>query len=87
MTDRQKFTHDEIARRLQEFGRSDDLLLTPARMLEHSGNWVAASGGNVVAVGKDLTDVTSRLRIARIPLATVALRFIEEGGQAAAWPR
>jgi hypothetical protein len=73
-----------LAEALREFSVSDDLLLSPSRMVQHSDNWVAALGGSVVAVSPDLGSLVDQLNRESIPLCRVAIRFIEKGGMAAA---
>jgi hypothetical protein len=75
---------DDMSRALHEFAKSDRLLLTPARMHDYSGKWVAAHEGKVVAVAADLNTVTDLLLADHIPIAMVAIRFIKEDGMASA---
>jgi hypothetical protein len=76
-------TFDEISRSLQEFAVSDKMLRSPHLMRPYTGKWVAAYQGKVIVVSDDLVAVQSRLRVDKIPLATVAIRFIEKDGIAA----
>jgi hypothetical protein len=77
-------TPGEIERAIEEFARSDDLLLSPDRMREYAGKWVAAFEGDIVAAEADLDSVLVRLRDRSIPLGMTAIRFIEQDGMAAA---
>jgi len=80
----QRRTFDEISRSLQEFAQSDDMLLTPDLMRRYSGNWVAVYQGRVLAVSKELNAIREQLDREGVTSSTVAIRFIGEGGMAAA---
>jgi hypothetical protein len=77
-------TFDEISRSLDEFALSDDMLLDPRIMRQHSGNWVAVHRGKVIAVAPTLEAIRTQLHLEAVPLATVAIRFIGKAGMAAA---
>jgi hypothetical protein len=77
-------TAAQIADSLREFRESDQFLLSRSEMARYSGNWVAAYQGRVIAAASDLAAVRSQLNNDKIPLSTVAIRFIEEGGRASA---
>jgi hypothetical protein len=73
----------EIAESLRDFAASDELLLNQAEMRRHGNNWVAACGAKVVAVAATLPAIRDQLQRDRIPMARVAIRFIEKDGAAA----
>jgi hypothetical protein len=75
-------TATQIADPLREFRESDRLLLSRPDMARYAGHWVAAYQGRVVAFAPELASLRARLSDDRIPLPTVAIRFIEEGGNA-----
>ena len=76
-------THQEISRSLDEFAKSDEVLLSPALMCRYSGNWVAVFRGRIVAVAPELDIIRDKIHREKIPLGTVAIRFIEKEGMAA----
>ena len=84
MASHQPRSFEEISKSLQDFGESDDLLLSPDLMRPHANNWVAVCGAQVVAVAPTLPDIRDQLRREGIPLARVAIRFIEKDGLATA---
>ena len=83
MPNRVRRTFDEISHSAEEFARSDALLLSPDLTRPYAGCWVAAYQGKIVVASDDLTTLTSQLMTNKIPMATVAIRFIEKDGIAA----
>jgi len=73
----------EMERAFHAFESADRLLLSPTNMRPYSGKWVAAFNGDILA-DTDLNSLVARLREKSIPLAWVAIRFIEKDGMAAA---
>jgi hypothetical protein len=69
-------TPEDLAQTLHEFARSDRLLLSPERMRDDSGKWVAAHADKVVAAATDLDTNMGILRAGSIPIGMVAIRFI-----------
>jgi hypothetical protein len=78
-----KRTYQEVANSIEEFARSDTVLLTVDLMRKYSGRGVAAYQGTVITASEDLAELQSRLLADKIPLSTVAIRFIGKDGIAA----
>jgi len=74
----------DISKSLQDFGTSDDVLLSPRQMQQYANNWVAVHHAQVVAVTSTLPAMREHLRTDGIPITEVAIRFIEKDGLAAA---
>lgn len=73
----------QIIQAIHQFSEADDLLLSPDRMREYSGKWVAAYKGDILA-DTDLNSLMAQLQMRDIPLGLVPIRFIEKDGTAAA---
>jgi hypothetical protein len=80
---RKEVPFGELAQSRHNFLVSDRLLLSPEKMVVHSGRWVGAYQGEVRAVDNTLEGLLGRLQGLAIPLQAVAIRFIEEDGMAA----
>jgi hypothetical protein len=74
---------DEQGRLLREFSASDNVLLSPSSMMQYSENWVAVFDRRVVAVSPELAPLIKQLQRDSIPLAKVAIRYIDKEGEAA----
>lgn len=70
----------QIDRGLRRFGEAARILSSdhPRMINEHPSRWIGVHGGRVVATGRSLNELLSRLRKKRIPQEETLIRFIDK---------